>query len=48
MILLASYNQGDIDELCDTVCDMDVDEVIRMRSCPARKRLHRTSNRYRY
>ena len=22
-ILLASHNQGDIDELCDTVCDMD-------------------------
>jgi len=22
-ILLASHNQGDIDELCDTVCEMD-------------------------
>jgi ABC-2 type transport system ATP-binding protein len=22
-ILLASHNQSDIDELCDTVCDMD-------------------------
>jgi ABC-2 type transport system ATP-binding protein len=22
-ILLASHNQGDVDELCDTVCEMD-------------------------
>ena len=22
-ILLASHNQGDIDDLCDTVCEMD-------------------------
>ena len=26
-ILLASHNQGDIDELCDTVCEMDAGEM---------------------
>ena len=30
-ILLASHNQGDIDELCDTVCVMDVGVMIMIR-----------------
>lgn len=30
-ILLASHNQADIDELCDTVCEMDVGELTMIR-----------------
>ena len=36
-ILLASHNQSDIDELCDSVCEMEagVLSVIREKPCPA-------------
>lgn len=30
-ILLASHNQGDIDELCDTVCEMDAGKMTMIR-----------------
>lgn len=30
-ILLASHNQGDIDELCDTVCEMDAGKMTAIR-----------------
>ena len=30
-ILLASHNQGDIDELCDTVCEMDAGRMTMLR-----------------
>ena len=30
-ILLASHNQGDIDELCDTVCEMDAGNMTMIR-----------------
>ena len=30
-VLLASHNQGDIDELCDTVCEMDAGVMLRVR-----------------
>ncbi len=30
-ILLASHNQADIDELCDTVCEMDAGQMIMIR-----------------
>ena len=30
-VLLASHNQADIDELCDTVCEMDAGEMKIMR-----------------
>lgn len=34
-ILLASHNQTDIDELCDTVCEMDGGRMTMLRDCPA-------------
>ena len=30
-ILLASHNQADIDELCDTVCEMDAGNMTMIR-----------------
>ena len=30
-ILLASHNQGDIDALCDTVCEMDAGAMTAIR-----------------
>ena len=30
-IILASHNQNDIDELCDTVCEMDAGEMTMIR-----------------
>ena len=30
-IILASHNQADIDELCDTVCEMDAGELTQLR-----------------
>lgn len=32
-ILLASHNQADIDELCDTVCEMDAGHMTIVRTC---------------
>ena len=38
-ILLASHNQGDIDELCDTVCEMDAGVMTMIRGCPTGQRV---------
>ena len=37
-IILASHNQGDIAELCDTVCEMDAGVMTAIRGCPQGQR----------